>query len=105
VLQDIIGIKSCCKPILSNTTKTLEFTDIYHPLISDCAPNSLKIAGKSILLTGSNMSGKTTFIRTVAVNVLLAQTIITCFAKEFKLCPMRLFSAIRISDDLLNDKS
>ena len=51
------------------------------------------------------MSGKTTFIRTVAINILLAQTINTCFAKAFQLPQTRLFSAIRISDDLLNDKS
>lgn len=51
------------------------------------------------------MSGKTTFIRTIAVNTLLAQTINTAFADKFELSPMRIFSAIRISDDLLNDKS
>ena len=65
----------------------------------------IDIDGKSILLTGSNMSGKTTFIRTIAINTLLAQTINTTFATAFELSPMRIFSAIRISDDLLNDKS
>jgi len=91
-----------CKPVIINTAHTLEFTDIYHPLIPDCVSNSLQINDKSILLTGSNMSGKTTFIRTVAINVLLAQTIHTCFAKDFCLSQMRLFSAIRITDDILN---
>jgi DNA mismatch repair ATPase MutS len=94
-----------CKPVFSDTIQPLEFTDIYHPLISGCISNSLKLSGKSILLTGSNMSGKTTFIRTIAVNLLLAQTINSCFADHFKLPPTRLFSAIRITDDLLNDKS
>ena len=93
-------------PTLLNTQeRALEFTDIYHPLIPDCVSNSLEINGKSILLTGSNMSGKTTFIRTVALNVLLAQTLNTCFAKTFKLSQTRLFSAIRITDDLFGDKS
>jgi len=95
-----------CIPTLLNTPKIrLDFTDIYHPLIPDCIPNSLQIRDKSILLTGSNMSGKTTFIRTVALNVLLAQTLNTCFAKTFKLSQTRLFSAIRITDDLFGDKS
>jgi len=96
---------SYCKPSFLNTNQTFEFTDIYHPLIPDCVSNSLKLTNKSVLLTGSNMSGKTTFIRTIAVNLLLAQTINTCFAKSFVLSQTRLFSAIRITDDLLNDKS
>ena len=91
-----------CKPVLTDTAHSLEFTDIYHPLLPDCVSNSLQVNDKSILLTGSNMSGKTTFIRTVAINILLAQTINTCFAKSFRLTPMRLFSAVRITDDLMN---
>ncbi len=94
-----------CQPIISTEIAELEFSEIYHPLIPNCVSNSLKINGKSILLTGSNMSGKTTFIRTVAINALLAQTINTCFAKTFILSPLRIFSAVRISDDLLSDKS
>jgi len=95
-----------CTPILLDINeKTLDFVDIYHPLIPNCISNSLQIQDKSILLTGSNMSGKTTFIRTVALNILLAQTLNTCFAKIFKLSQTRLFSAIRITDDLFSDKS
>ena len=91
-----------CKPEITNTAHSLEFTNIYHPLIPDCVSNSLQTNGHSILLTGSNMSGKTTFIRTVAINILLAQTINTCFANNFRLNQMRLFSAVRITDDLFN---
>jgi DNA mismatch repair ATPase MutS len=98
-------IPYCCKPTISDSGNVFEFTNIYHPLIPDCVANSLKLTNKSILLIGSNMSGKTTFIRTVGINLLLAQTINTCFAKDFRLSQTRLFSAIRISDDLLNDKS
>jgi hypothetical protein len=95
----------CIPTLLNKNQRRFEFTDIYHPLIPDCVPNSLQIQDKSILLTGSNMSGKTTFIRTVALNALLAQTLNTCFAKSFTLSQTRLFSAIRISDDLFSDKS
>ncbi|MCC8170822.1 MAG: hypothetical protein LIP00_03360 [Parabacteroides sp.] len=94
-----------CKPVIRDSGHHLGFTGAYHPLIPDCTPNSLEINNKSVLLTGSNMSGKTTFIRTVAINLLLAQTINTCFAETFHCVWSRLFSAIRISDDLLNDKS
>ena len=51
------------------------------------------------------MSGKTSFIRTIGINVITGQTINTCFADEFSLSKMNIFSAIRISDDLMNDKS
>ena len=51
------------------------------------------------------MSGKTSFIRTIGINTITGQTINTCFADEFSLSKMNIFSAIRISDDLMNDKS
>jgi hypothetical protein len=99
------SLKYYCKPSSSMASHPLKFEDIYHPLVEDCISNSLHVNGKSILLTGSNMSGKTTFIRTVAINVLCAQTINTCFANKFELKPMRIYSAIRITDSLMNDKS
>ena len=98
------GLPFFCKPEASEE-HPLSFEEIYHPLIADCVANSLHIDGKSVLLTGSNMSGKTTFIRTVAINALCAQTINTCFAQKFSLKPMQVFSAIRITDDLMSDKS
>jgi DNA mismatch repair ATPase MutS len=51
------------------------------------------------------MSGKTSFIRTIGINVITGLTINTCFAKHISIPRIRVFSAIRISDDLMNDKS
>lgn len=51
------------------------------------------------------MSGKSTFIRAVGINVILGLTINTCFAREFVTPRMKVHSAIRVSDDLLNEKS
>jgi hypothetical protein len=99
------GQKYYCRPKLSENQKGLNFTDVYHPLVPNCIPNSMTVRDKSILLTGSNMSGKTTFIRSVSINTLFAQTINTCFASDFQLSPMKIFSAIRISDDVLSGKS
>lgn len=67
--------------------------------------NSIDVNEKSVLLTGSNMSGKTTFIRTIGINAITGLTINTCFADQFSMPGLRIFSAIRISDDLMNDKS
>jgi hypothetical protein len=95
----------CCLPNIKDGNKILEAIEIYHPLIPDCIPNSIQVKDKSVLLTGSNMSGKTSFIRTIGLNTITALTINTCFAQEFSLSRQKIYSAIRISDDLMNDKS
>lgn len=79
--------------------------EMYHPLIWNSVPNDITLNSKSALLTGSNMSGKTTFVRTVGINAILGQTINTCFAREFAMPLMKVRSAIRIADDLLDGKS
>ncbi len=99
------GTDNYCIPEISKAKNTIIANNIYHPLIPDCIPNNLTVNHKSILLTGSNMSGKTSFIRTIGLNVLTALTINTCFAESLTIPRLRLYSAIRISDDLMNDKS
>ena len=93
-----------CIPVKADHTQ-LRGDNIYHPLIPDCISNSIRQYNKSVLLTGSNMSGKTTFIRTVGLNVLFGLTMNTCFASSFSFSGFKMFSAIRISDDLMNNKS
>ncbi|MCK5028622.1 MAG: DNA mismatch repair protein MutS [Bacteroidales bacterium] len=94
-----------CIPQISQTQKQLIAEKAYHPLIIDCVSNNIQVNEKSILLTGSNMSGKTSFIRTIGINVITGLTLNTCFAEHFSMPYMQVFSAIRISDDLMNDKS
>jgi len=83
----------------------LQMADVYHPLIEQCIPNTLDTAGKSVLLTGSNMSGKTTFIRTIALNMLSAQTLDLCFARSFSGRRMRVHSVINLRDYLTESQS
>lgn len=78
---------------------------VVHPLIEGCTTNTLTLDGTGLLLTGSNMSGKTTFIRTVMLNALLGETLCTCFAERFTAPYMRLHSSIRISDDITEGTS
>lgn len=97
------GLDKFCLPTISGTTISVK--QIYHPLILDCVPNSMDVSNKSILLTGSNMSGKTSFIRSIGLNMITGLTINTCFAESITIPRLRVYSAIRISDDLMNDKS
>ncbi|GAA5020744.1 DNA mismatch repair protein MutS [Marivirga lumbricoides] len=99
------GLANYCEPKIAAEKKNLDFTALYHPLIEDCVSNSLNIKCKSVLLTGSNMSGKTSFIRTIGVNIITAFALNTCFAENFLVSKTDIMSAIRISDDLLNEKS
>lgn len=91
-----------CVPNLQEEAKEqlfLQVEDIYHPLLQDPVPNSLDIQ-KGVLLTGSNASGKSTFLRAVAVNALLAQTIHTCAAKHYCAPVFRIYSSMSLKDDL-----
>jgi hypothetical protein len=99
------GLNNYCIPTIGKEQKTILAKEVYHPLIYDCVRNSIHVDKKSILLTGSNMSGKTSFIRTMGINVVTGLTLNTCFANQFSIPRLRIFSAIRISDDLMNDKS
>lgn len=76
----------------------------YHPLVSEAVPNSLRMK-KNILLTGSNASGKSTFLKTMGINILLAQTVYTCAAKSFSLPFCRLFTAISLKDSVFLQES
>ncbi len=93
-----------CEPKFSSE-KHIYTKEITHPLIENCIANDINLSEKSLLLTGSNMSGKTTFIRTIAINSILAQTLNVCFAKEYSAPFMKVYSSIRITDDLLEDTS
>jgi hypothetical protein len=71
--------------------------DISHPAIANAIGNDLELRG-GLLVTGSNMSGKSTFLRTVAVNAILAQSIHTTFG-GWRATPLTVRSVMRIADD------
>jgi DNA mismatch repair ATPase MutS len=94
-----------CEPQFIQPYKGVQFKGIKHPLIENCIDNEVKLDQKSMLITGSNMSGKSTFLRTIAINSVLAQTIYSCFAEEYKAPFFRLHTSIRIDDNLFQGKS
>lgn len=82
----------------------LKVIDLVHPLIPDFVPLSLSLE-KGAVVTGTNMAGKSTFLRTLGINQVLATTLNIALAKEYHSCFARVLTALEISDDLLAGKS
>lgn len=93
-----------CKPGFT-ADNAITFTDVYHPLIPNAVSNSLESLENSALITGSNMAGKTTFIKTIGVNFILAQTFNFCLSKNAAIPRLIVKSAINREEDLESSKS
>ncbi len=93
-----------CKPHF-NSSAQFQFEEVIHPLIEKCVPNSILLNKKSSLITGSNMAGKTTFIKTLAINTILAQTLYFVLAKNASIPQLIVRSSIKGADDLKEHKS
>ena len=82
----------------------LYMDDIYHPLISNPVGNTLELS-RGCLITGSNASGKSTFIKAVAVNAILGQAINTCAAARMVMPPVHVMTSMAVKDDLVAGES
>ncbi|HET9942891.1 MAG TPA: DNA mismatch repair protein MutS, partial [Terriglobia bacterium] len=82
----------------------LECEELRHPLLSPsvCVPNSIHLGGELqlLLVSGSNMSGKSTLLRTVGINVVLAQAGGPVRAARMKLCVLAIGATLRVQDSL-----
>jgi len=92
------------KPANGKLPLYLNFTDIRHPLIKKPVPNSLTTQ-KSVLITGSNASGKSTFLKATAINAIFAQTICTCLAKSYESAFFKVYSSMALKDSIVNNES
>lgn len=93
-----------CEPDLSVNNKGIKAEAVYHPLINDPVKNNF-CEDKSVLLTGSNASGKSTFIKTMAINSILAQTIVTVAAGSFSAPFYKCMTSMALSDNLSEGES
>lgn len=100
------GLGTWCEPVIDFDSDHPEIRakGIRHPLLQDPVPNDL-ITEQSILITGSNASGKSTYLRSAVLCVLTAQTICTCTCEEYQSSPFRIYTSIALSDDLLAGES
>lgn len=89
-----------CVPVLmKGKNDTLVIKDGFHPCIENPVANSLR-QNRGMLITGSNASGKSTFLKTVAINAVLAQSINTCCAKAYSGNYYRIYSSMSLRDNL-----
>ncbi|SFC99934.1 MutS-related protein [Clostridium uliginosum] len=96
--------ENCSKPKFVTET-SLKMKDGIHPLLKNPVENSIEIYNKGIVLTGTNMSGKSTFLRMVSTNIILAQTFNFVLAKEYEASFFYVVSSISPKDDIMNGKS
>jgi DNA mismatch repair ATPase MutS len=93
-----------CNPKLHQNNE-LHIEGAYHPLVEKYVENSIDTESQSALITGSNMAGKTTFIKTIGVNLIFARTLWFCHASHAQLPMVDIFSSIKTEDGLEQGKS
>ena len=87
----------------------LKAKELGHPLLAHdervCNDFEMTGPGAVTLITGANMSGKSTFERSLGVNMVLAQMGAVCCVESFELSPLQLFTSMRTQDNLEENTS
>ncbi|MBQ8865543.1 MAG: DNA mismatch repair protein MutS, partial [Bacteroidaceae bacterium] len=88
--------------IVESDEMVYEAKGLYHPFIGDKAVrNDFNIADNNYyIITGANMAGKSTFLRSIGINYILAQNGMPVFADSLRVSSYNLFTSMRTSDDL-----
>ena len=91
-----------CYPVISDEAE-VDGINVRHPLIGDRAvanSYSLRSPKQITLITGSNMSGKSTFLRTIGINLVLSYIGAPCAAEKFSASIMNIYTCMRTKDNL-----
>ena len=78
--------------------------ELVHPFLEKPVPASINTSN-SVLITGSNASGKSTFIKSAAINAVLAQTIYTVCAKKYQSSFFKVYTSMALTDNLFGNES
>lgn len=101
--------KPYCYPVISQGNVYLTSVKLGHPLIPEqtrvCNDFTIEKKGEINIITGANMAGKSTFLRTVVVNMVLAMTGAPVCAEEFIFTPCKVYSSMRTTDSLSDRES
>lgn len=96
-------------PVIADITFRLQAKSLGHPLMNreTCVCNDIDMEKRPdfIIITGANMAGKSTYLRTIGVNYLLACIGSPVFAKEMILYPAQLITSLRTTDSLTDNES
>lgn len=96
-------------PVLYSEYFNIHAQNMGHPLIAKEKridnPFHLDNDEQIVIITGANMAGKSTFLRTVAINMILASQGCKVCATAFGFSPVRLFTHMRTTDNLMKDES
>jgi MutS domain V len=100
----ISRVPTHCHPKISGEPR-IEIVDGYHPMISGAVTNSICLAARSALIVGSNMAGKTTFIKMIGTNIVLGRTLGICFASSAVIPRSPVMASIRSEHSIESGKS
>lgn len=99
---------SFCLPEIQKGDFVMEGTDLGHPLIPDDVRVNNDVdmqKGQFLIITGANMAGKSTFLRTVGVNLILAMAGTPVCAKKYIFSPIPIITSVRATDSLVDNES
>ena len=94
----------CTPELVSHEQGFTEAKDLYHPLLKDPVPVTFSVRGGN-LITGSNASGKSTFLKSTAIASILAQSVNTVPAKSFRASRYRIYTSMALRDDIGSGES
>ena len=97
------SLPQSCQPELGEDYP-LAFEELVHPMLPGAVPNSAAFA-RNVLLTGSNASGKSTFLKAVALNALLAQALGVATAEKWRGRFCRVYTSMALRDNLFEGES
>ncbi len=97
------SIDHFCVPVHCEGMK-VEAERLFHPLLQNPVPSDVR-TGKGIIVTGSNASGKSTFLKSVALACLMSQTIATVAADSFRAPMFDIYSSMSIKDSIMTGES
>ncbi len=95
-------------PSIENTNFTIKAINLGHPLLAKekRIDNDFYIKDNEFfIITGANMAGKSTFLRTVSLSIILANNGLPVCAEKFAYKPIKLITSMRTSDSLSDDES